>query len=776
MAFKFDNMGFLSGGKKVDNKSNEDTNQSTTEQKKKKNSFMSTIINKATTYNSTNSVSYEIPDNAVNATLGGDIGSALSELSGFFKIGGLFGGDDEKIDKQAKDIADRQDDNIKDTNKKLDEVIDNTNPNNKRRGRGKDKKPRKRRGETIKDTNEELKESNDWLKKIAKNSGGSGGSGKQKKSIKNPLSGLGKGFIARKFLKGLGGIGAMIGAVTGLQDYKKIFGLSETSLSQKITAGVGGVLNGISDTIEFFTGGKVKLLNKEQTYQKLEQLRTIAMGSLDSMLEDHPELKNTLNRVAIATNDALDMTGQIFTELYDSLTGDEIKVPTLNKAIDLINQLFTNISDAITKKIENMTDGLSRTKLGGLLGLRDKNQKALDKASEKRQKIESKIADGKGTFESYNDYTKRMKKLKDQLIKAKEEELTIAQDNLTNGYKDKAQNLILQAKNEQIHKSVKEYEKWSNEKKKVEGMISNDYKIIGDITKEIEKTTDPEQIKMLQIRLNAYGLSVKGLTERLDKIKNEKPVTNPISASIPRFQGTRGEDRLLHTIRNGEGTTTAKAKKHGYKSGYDVTLGYGAFADDKSKSITDMTIQEIYAHQKKMKKNKKNRFSTGRKDKNGKMIKLPSSAVGAYQITEPTLRRLTKKLGIGKNAKFDKATQDKLGLELLKEAGGDKYKKGKITAKQYQNRIAGVWASVATTKGKSRYGQHTGTSSSVIQDSIKEYKSSSKTPSPIVQKDDKETKALLSQLVKNTTPKAEVKKKEKSRDIILNHHVPDSKV
>jgi len=774
MGFSFDKLGFLSGGKKMDDTTSSTKEEVVSNKTKKKKSTITNIINKATTYNSTNSVSYEVPENAVNATLGGDIGQAISELRGFFSMPDFLKKDKDNGTEVSKNILKEG----KDTNEKLDDIAENTNPNKKKRGRGKDKKPRKKRGESVKDTNESLKKTNRLLVRISKNSGSSGGGGGFK--LPKGLSGLGKGFIARKFFKGLGGLGAMIGAITGLQDYKKIFGLSKTTLSQKITAGIGGILMGISDTVEFFTGGKVKLLDKEFTYKKLEQIRKLAIGTLNDLIADHPQLKGFLEGTAQRVNSAIDTVGDIMGELYDSLTTNTISMPTLDKVMTKIDNASSKVWNAMTNFIDDVADGISRTGqkiplIGDLF--KDKNQKALDKATEKRQDIEDEIAEGKGWRESYSDYTKRIKKLNEELIKAKEEEVQMARENLHNNYKEKAQAILLESQSERVQKDIKAMEQWNTKSKKVESMIENDYKIMRDITKQLETATDPKEIKMLQIRLNAYGLSVKGLTERLENMKKNKPKrSSPMDVSLQSFAGTKGEDKLLQVIRRGEGTTKAQARKHGYKSGYDVTLGNGKFADDKSKTITQMSIKEVYALQKKMKKNKKNRFSTGRRDKHGKMIKLPSSAVGAYQVIEPTLRRLVKKLGIDENAKFDKATQDRIGLELLREAGGDKYRKGKITSRQYQNRIASTWASVATTKGKSKYGQHTGTSTSRIQGAIKAYKNDTEKPQKakekIITKSDG-NRDLLEKLVKNTTPqKAEPKK----RDIVLNHHIPDSRV
>ncbi|MEM7677706.1 MAG: peptidoglycan-binding domain-containing protein, partial [Myxococcota bacterium] len=79
-----------------------------------------------------------------------------------------------------------------------------------------------------------------------------------------------------------------------------------------------------------------------------------------------------------------------------------------------------------------------------------------------------------------------------------------------------------------------------------------------------------------------------------------------------------GIQGLLDEIAEGEGTSDETARSRGYASGYDVTLGYGAYADDRSRPLTSMTLGEVKALQRRMLNNPSNGFN--------------SSAVGRYQI------------------------------------------------------------------------------------------------------------------------------------------------
>jgi muramidase (phage lysozyme) len=176
--------------------------------------------------------------------------------------------------------------------------------------------------------------------------------------------------------------------------------------------------------------------------------------------------------------------------------------------------------------------------------------------------------------------------------------------------------------------------------------------------------------------------------------------------------GTRG---LLDRISVGEGTTDEAAQKHGFKSGYDVTLGYGAYGGATSKPISEMTIGEVKEYQHRMLADPKNRMN--------------SSAVGKYQIVGDTLKELQRRYHISDDAKFDAAMQDKLGELLLKMRGLDKVKSGKMSDSQFQHNLSLEWASVADTNGLGHYGgQQAHTSTSQIQAAIASAKNDPSAP------------------------------------------------
>ncbi len=72
-----------------------------------------------------------------------------------------------------------------------------------------------------------------------------------------------------------------------------------------------------------------------------------------------------------------------------------------------------------------------------------------------------------------------------------------------------------------------------------------------------------------------------------------------------------------------------------------------------------------------------------------------SSAAGRYQIVRPTLKRMVDTGVVSRGETFDAATQQRLGLHLLRETG---YRAGDTSAAT-ANRIAGVWAALPRIGG-----------------------------------------------------------------------------
>jgi hypothetical protein len=148
---------------------------------------------------------------------------------------------------------------------------------------------------------------------------------------------------------------------------------------------------------------------------------------------------------------------------------------------------------------------------------------------------------------------------------------------------------------------------------------------------------------------------------------------------------------LLSKIEIGEGTTEEKAAKKGYATGYDVTLGYGAY-DPKGfdKPVSQMTLGELSKFQAGMLANPENTFN--------------SSAVGKYQIVGTTLESLKAKLGLDDSTIFSPEVQDMMAKELLNRRGLQKFiNNPKDNADALLNSLSFEWASLPNAKGKGAY-------------------------------------------------------------------------
>jgi muramidase (phage lysozyme) len=153
------------------------------------------------------------------------------------------------------------------------------------------------------------------------------------------------------------------------------------------------------------------------------------------------------------------------------------------------------------------------------------------------------------------------------------------------------------------------------------------------------------------------------------------------SAGISKGPMPTGTAAILEQISRGEGTSDEMARSKGFASGYDVTLGYGAYGGKTDKPLSEMTLSEVQAHQKKMLADPKNTMN--------------SSAVGKFQVVSGTLKDAMKDLGLDPNQKYDQKTQDMIGEYLLKRRGLDKLRSGEISAEQFQLNTSKEFASVA---------------------------------------------------------------------------------
>ena len=86
-----------------------------------------------------------------------------------------------------------------------------------------------------------------------------------------------------------------------------------------------------------------------------------------------------------------------------------------------------------------------------------------------------------------------------------------------------------------------------------------------------------------------------------------------------------------------------------------------------------------------------------------------SEAAGLFQILEDTLRDSYAAFGVKLTDLFNKVTQDKMALGLMRRRGLDKYLAGKSTAAQFGQNLSMEWASMPCTikdkRGRAATGQ-----------------------------------------------------------------------
>jgi conjugal transfer mating pair stabilization protein TraG len=109
---------------------------------------------------------------------------------------------------------------------------------------------------------------------------------------------------------------------------------------------------------------------------------------------------------------------------------------------------------------------------------------------------------------------------------------------------------------------------------------------------------------------------------------------------------------------------------------------YFSNAANKEINFTAMPIRDVIAWQEAFVKNGN-----------------PSSAVGKYQIIQPTLEGLVTELNISPDTHFDAATQDKLAVALIERRGSVAFIEDKLTAAEFAHNLSKEWAALPSIIG-----------------------------------------------------------------------------
>lgn len=175
------------------------------------------------------------------------------------------------------------------------------------------------------------------------------------------------------------------------------------------------------------------------------------------------------------------------------------------------------------------------------------------------------------------------------------------------------------------------------------------------------------------------GRATTGFFAPARKRVSETPKA-PVAAEHPALQGSDVE--RIRTI-----ISRAESRRDGYDA-----VQHGA-KRRPPKRPTAMTIAEIFAWIK---------ATPGQ-----------PHAIGRYQFIPATLRRVVREAGVNPKAKFSPQIQDRLADVLLKDAGLQLLRAGKINRRTFMNNLAKIWAGLPNQTGKSHYHGYAGNKASV---------------------------------------------------------------
>jgi len=83
-------------------------------------------------------------------------------------------------------------------------------------------------------------------------------------------------------------------------------------------------------------------------------------------------------------------------------------------------------------------------------------------------------------------------------------------------------------------------------------------------------------------------------------------------------------------------------------------------------------------------------------------------AIGRYQFIPSTLADLMRREALGRETRFDAATQDRLALRLMRDAGLDEFLAGRLAPEAFMDELAYVWAGLPLASGLSAYHGYAG--------------------------------------------------------------------
>lgn len=78
-------------------------------------------------------------------------------------------------------------------------------------------------------------------------------------------------------------------------------------------------------------------------------------------------------------------------------------------------------------------------------------------------------------------------------------------------------------------------------------------------------------------------------------------------------------------------------------------------------------------------------------------------AIGRYQVIPSTLAYVSKELGFRHSTPYDRRTQDLIATFLIREAGYEAFRSGRLSRQGFMDNLARIWAGLPLADGRSAY-------------------------------------------------------------------------
>ena len=231
-------------------------------------------------------------------------------------------------------------------------------------------------------------------------------------------------------------------------------------------------------------------------------------------------------------------------------------------------------------------------------------------------------------------------------------------------------------------KEIKDVEEVTATEDKEEDIDSEIQKISEGINKDVESAFSSllEGVNQLQ-KGEGIEVDTEETTDNTLEVKEESSGEKDVNSLVDGI-GNSFKDNLKGKIAEAESNNDYSAMYSRDREGFERG----------DEDITKMTINQVDQLQNDY---MDYQTSIGRGDNR-------SDAMGAYQMLEP--KKVAELMGIDpETTVFNKETQDKMADYYLNYAGLKEFQAGEISAEEFNNRLAGQFASLKTTEGKGVY-------------------------------------------------------------------------